>query len=285
MAGRPEPHRRGARVRRRAAAGVRRAPRRAARGACRTPATARRRRAPRLPRGDALGARGGLAVAPAPPDLQDRRVEITGPVDRKMVINALNSGRALLHGRLRGRQRADLVEHARGPGQPRATPSGARSSSPARTGASIGSTRAATLLVRPRGWHLPETPRARRRRAGLGAACSTSASTSSTTRGPARARERAVLLPAEAREPPRGPSVERRLRAGRRTGSGSARHDPRDGPDRDDPGRVRDGRDPVRAARPLGRTERRTLGLHLQRDQEVPRAIRSSCCPIAPRSR
>ena len=31
-------------------------------------------------------------VAEAPPDLRDRRVEITGPTDRKMVINALNSG-------------------------------------------------------------------------------------------------------------------------------------------------------------------------------------------------
>ena len=31
-------------------------------------------------------------VAPLPPDLLDRRVEITGPVDRKMIINALNSG-------------------------------------------------------------------------------------------------------------------------------------------------------------------------------------------------
>ena len=31
-------------------------------------------------------------VAPVPDDLQDRRVEITGPVDRKMIINALNSG-------------------------------------------------------------------------------------------------------------------------------------------------------------------------------------------------
>src|SRR6476646_5965112 len=31
-------------------------------------------------------------VAEAPPDLQDRRVESTGPTDRKMVINALNSG-------------------------------------------------------------------------------------------------------------------------------------------------------------------------------------------------
>src|SRR5947207_9579744 len=31
-------------------------------------------------------------VAPIPHDLHDRRVEITGPVDRKMIINALNSG-------------------------------------------------------------------------------------------------------------------------------------------------------------------------------------------------
>ena len=35
---------------------------------------------------------GDWTVPPAPADLQDRRVEITGPVDRKMVINALNSG-------------------------------------------------------------------------------------------------------------------------------------------------------------------------------------------------
>lgn len=35
---------------------------------------------------------GDWTVAPVPADIQDRRVEITGPVDRKMVINALNSG-------------------------------------------------------------------------------------------------------------------------------------------------------------------------------------------------
>jgi malate synthase len=35
---------------------------------------------------------GNWQVAPIPSDLQDRRVEITGPVDKKMVINALNSG-------------------------------------------------------------------------------------------------------------------------------------------------------------------------------------------------
>ena len=35
---------------------------------------------------------GEWTVAPAPPDLLDRRVEMTGPTDRKMTINALNSG-------------------------------------------------------------------------------------------------------------------------------------------------------------------------------------------------
>src|SRR3984893_7006216 len=44
-----------------------------------------------LPETEAI--RGGdWRVAPIPPDLQDRRVEITGPTDRKMVINALNCG-------------------------------------------------------------------------------------------------------------------------------------------------------------------------------------------------
>ena len=42
-------------------------------------------------------------VAPAPADLDDRRVEITGPAEPKMMINALNSRREGVHGRLRGR--------------------------------------------------------------------------------------------------------------------------------------------------------------------------------------
>ena len=41
-------------------------------------------------RGNSRGSDG--AVAPLPADMLDRRVEITGPVDRKMIINALNSG-------------------------------------------------------------------------------------------------------------------------------------------------------------------------------------------------
>ena len=49
----------------------------------------------------------------------------------------------------------------------------------------------------------------------------------------------------------------------------AAGHDQGDGADRDHPRRLRDGRDPLRAARPLGRPQRRPLGLHLQLHQEV----------------
>jgi malate synthase len=51
---------------------------------------ARKEREGRTPR--FVAAPEDFTVAPAPADLQDRRVEITGPVERKMMINALNSG-------------------------------------------------------------------------------------------------------------------------------------------------------------------------------------------------
>ena len=47
--------------------------------------------------------------------------------------------------------------------------------------------------------------------------------------------------------------------------------DPRHGADRDHPGRVRDGRDPLRAARPRLRAQRRPLGLPVQHHQVLPR--------------
>jgi malate synthase len=56
---------------------------------------ARRERHAALARGERpeiVAHEGDWRVAEAPRDLRDRRVEITGPVDRKMVINALNSG-------------------------------------------------------------------------------------------------------------------------------------------------------------------------------------------------
>jgi len=94
-------------------------------------------------------------VAPAPPDLLDRRVEITGPVDRKMMINALKSGARCFM--------ADL-EDANAPtwencvaGQVNlhdAADATIRLETPEKAYALSG--RTATLLVRPRGWHLPE---------------------------------------------------------------------------------------------------------------------------------
>jgi malate synthase len=96
------------------------------------------------------------SVAPAPSDLQDRRVEITGPVDRKMIINALNSG-------ARGFM-ADL-EDSLSPtwsnvvdGQVNLTDAIERTiefTGPDGREYRLGD-ETATLLVRPRGWHLPE---------------------------------------------------------------------------------------------------------------------------------
>ena len=99
---------------------------------------------------------GDWQVAPAPPALQDRRVEITGPTERKMVINALNSG-------ARGFM-ADF-EDANSPtwenmigGQINLTQAIDRAlgftSDEGKTYELNDQT--ATLLVRPRGWHLPE---------------------------------------------------------------------------------------------------------------------------------
>src|SRR5712691_4061605 len=98
---------------------------------------------------------GEWRVAPAPPDLQDRRVEITGPVDRKMMINALNSGARVFM--------ADF-EDANSPTW-RNVLEGQRNVRDAVRGEIELDTgekqyrlndEVATLMVRPRGWHLPE---------------------------------------------------------------------------------------------------------------------------------
>jgi malate synthase len=98
---------------------------------------------------------GDWRVAPAPDDLLDRRVEITGPVDRKMVINALNSGARVFM--------ADF-EDANSPtwrncleGQANLIDAVDRT-----IGLDAGgkhyelNDQVATLVVRPRGWHLDE---------------------------------------------------------------------------------------------------------------------------------
>ncbi len=96
-------------------------------------------------------------VAPLPKDLLDRRVEITGPVDRKMIINALNSGASVFM--------ADFEDssaptwHAMVDGQLNLRDAVRRTIDyvAPETGKSYAlNAHTATLLVRPRGWHLPE---------------------------------------------------------------------------------------------------------------------------------
>ena len=99
---------------------------------------------------------GSWTVAPIPDDLDHRTVEITGPVDRKMIINALNSGANVfmadfedsnsptwannLDGQVNLRDAVRRVITYEGP-------EGKRYALKAET---------AVLFVRPRGWHLPE---------------------------------------------------------------------------------------------------------------------------------
>jgi malate synthase len=124
----------------------------------------RRERRARLAQGETLGFLPGTAdirdgdwtVAPVPAELQRRWVEITGPTDRKLVINALNSGadgfmadfedansptwRNMVEGQLNLRDAIDqTISYEGSDGRHYELED-----------------HPATLLVRPRGWHLPE---------------------------------------------------------------------------------------------------------------------------------
>jgi len=99
--------------------------------------------------------KGDWRVCDIPQDLRDRRVEITGPTDRKMIINAMNSGarvfmadcedsmtptwQNVIQGQINLRDAADgSIELDSGTKHHKLNP------------------QTATLIVRPRGWHLPE---------------------------------------------------------------------------------------------------------------------------------
>ncbi|HEY6069151.1 MAG TPA: malate synthase A [Gaiellaceae bacterium] len=98
---------------------------------------------------------GDWRVAPPPRDLLDRRVEITGPVDRKMMINALNSGARVFMADFEDAcsptwqnvvsGQRNLIDAVRGT---------IALETPEKTYRLADET--ATLFVRPRGWHLEE---------------------------------------------------------------------------------------------------------------------------------
>ena len=213
------------------------------------------------------------SVAPAPAALLDRRVEMTGPTERKMTINALNSGaqvwladmedastphwRNVIGGQVNLYDAIrETITYTSPEGKQYALSQGERRP---------------TIVVRPRGWHLDE------RHITVDGAVTVGALVDF---GLYFFHNAAELLARGAGPYFYLPKLESYLEArlwndvftfaesyvGHR-----ARHRPRHRADRDDPGRVPDGGDPVRAARPRLGPERRALGLPVQPDQDVPR--------------
>ena len=153
-------------------------------------------------------------VAPIPRDIQDRRVEITGPTDRKMVINALNCGANvymadfedattpswdnLIEGQANlidaVRRRISLRRSADRPALCAERQDGGAVRPPAR--------------LAPSGKTHPG-----RRRADVGGALRFRSVFLPQCRGAGGARHRPLFLPAQDREPPRGAALERRLSA------------------------------------------------------------------------
>ena len=224
-------------------------------------------------------------VAPLPADILDRRVEITGPVDRKMIINALNSGAKVFMADFEDSNTPTWNNLLDGQINLRDAIRRTITFADPATGKQYKlNDKAAVLFVRPRGWHLEE---------------------------------RHVLVDGEpmsgslfdfglyffhnAKEllargsgpyfylPKMESHLEARLwndiflRAQKQLGI-PARHHQGHGAHRDHPRQLRDGRDSLRAARALRGPELRPLGLHLQLHQEILPTTRTPCCPTAPRS-
>jgi malate synthase len=96
-------------------------------------------------------------VAPAPADLDDRRVEITGPAEPKMMINALNSGARVFMADLEDALSPTWANVVGGQAALADAVRGALTfDSPEGKSYRLGE-RLATLLVRPRGWHLVDS--------------------------------------------------------------------------------------------------------------------------------
>jgi malate synthase len=92
-------------------------------------------------------------VAPPPADLMDRRTEITGPVDRKMIINALNSGAKVFMADFEDANTPTWANIVQGQINLRDANAGTISLSSGGKEYKLGEN-LATLLVRPRGWHM-----------------------------------------------------------------------------------------------------------------------------------
>jgi malate synthase len=100
---------------------------------------------------------GDWTVAPIPADLRDRRVEITGPVDRKMIINALNCGAKVFMADFEDATSPTWANLIEGQVNLKDRWAGDLTHVDANSGKryALGAN-PAVLVIRPRGWHLPE---------------------------------------------------------------------------------------------------------------------------------
>jgi len=94
-------------------------------------------------------------VAPCPEVLRDRRVEITGPVDRKMMINALNCGAKMFMADFEDASSPTFDNMMSGQINMRDYARDSLSLKTEKKSYELGE-QTATMLVRPRGWHLEE---------------------------------------------------------------------------------------------------------------------------------
>ena len=100
---------------------------------------------------------GNWTVAPLPKDLLDRRVEITGPVDRKMIINALNSGAKVFMADFEDSNSPTWDNNIQGQLNLGDAIRREITYAAPETGKQYRlNDKTAVLMVRPRGWHLPE---------------------------------------------------------------------------------------------------------------------------------
>ena len=95
-------------------------------------------------------------VAPIPKDLLDRRVEITGPVDRKMIINALNSGASVFMADFEDSNSPTWENNVDGQSNLIDAVAGTITFESPEGKSYRLNEKTATLFVRPRGWHLLE---------------------------------------------------------------------------------------------------------------------------------
>ena len=151
-------------------------------------------------------------VAPLPRDLLNRRVEITGPVDRKMIINALNSGANCFMADFEDAHSPTWLGTLEGQINVRDAVNGTIEYVHPETKKHYRlNERVATLLVRPRGWHLEE-----RHVSVDGQPMSASLFDFGlfffhNARSADRERERALFLSAQTGKPSGGSAVERRV--------------------------------------------------------------------------